>query len=133
MAGARTATTSTRSTATSGWPMRRFIALRGLYTVLVMWLAATVVFFALRITPGDPSNFVVDPTQSKAVRAKIDHQLGLDKPILLQYGSFLHKIVTFSFGQSFINHEAINQIIGNAAPNTLLLAVSAGLLMLGLG
>ena len=113
--------------------MARFIAVRGLYTIVVMWLAATVVFFALRITPGDPANFVVDPTQSAAVRAKIDHQLGLDKPILVQYGTFLHKVVTFQFGQSFINHQAINQIIGSAAPNTLLLALSAGLIMLGLG
>ena len=113
--------------------MGRFVAARALYTVLVMWGAATVVFFALRITPGDPANFVVDPTQSAAVKARIRHELGLDRPLLTQYWHFLRKILTFDFGQSFINHESINRIILSAAPNTAMLAGAAGLLMLGLG
>ena len=113
--------------------MGRFIASRLAYTVAVMWAAATVVFLALRITPGDPANFVVDPTQSAAVKARIDAQLGLNHPLLTQYGTFLHKVLTFEFGHSFINHESINQTIATAAPNTLLLAGSAGLIMLGFG
>ena len=113
--------------------MGRFIAVRALYTLAVMWGAATVVFFALRITPGDPANFVVDPVQSAAVKDRIRHELGLDQPLLTQYGHFLHKVLTFDFGESFINHESINRIVTTATPNTLALAGSAGLIMLGLG
>ena len=57
------------------------LPVRALYTLAVMWGAATVVFFALRITPGDPANFVVDPVQSAAVKDRIRHELGLDQPL----------------------------------------------------
>lgn len=113
--------------------MRKFIFTRALYTLVVMWLAATVVFFALRIAPGNPTDFTVSQLQGQAVKAQARHQLGLDKPILVQYGRFIRKAVTFNFGDSFINHASINEIIRTSTPNTLKLAGSAFLIMLVLG
>ena len=65
--------------------MATFVLRRLVYTIVVMWLASVVVFAALRITPGDPTNFVTNPVQTKERKAAVRHQLGIDQPILHQF------------------------------------------------
>lgn len=113
--------------------MASFIARRLLYMLLVMWVASLVVFLALRITPGDPSNFVNNPVQTPERKAAIRHDLGLDKPLPEQYATFMKGIVTLHFGRTLITSEPIGTIVKNAAPNTLKLALASALIMLGLG
>jgi peptide/nickel transport system permease protein len=96
-------------------------------------LASIVVFYGLRITPGNPANFTVSPIMSPAVKAKINRELGLDQPVLVQYWKFFHNVVTGRLGLSFITKQPISQIIGQGAPHTLELAFAAGLIVLGLG
>jgi peptide/nickel transport system permease protein len=110
-----------------------FIARRFVYTLVVMLIASAVVFLALRITPGDPSNFTNSPVQTPARKAEIRHQLGLDRPLLDQYGDFMRGVVTWDFGPTLITKQPISEVVATAAPNTILLAGSALLITLLVG
>lgn len=113
--------------------MASFVARRFGYTLLVMWVASIVVFLTLRITPGDPSNFAENPLQTEERKAAVRHALGLDDPILEQYSNFISNVVTLDFGDSFITRQPIDDIIAQAAPNTLLLAFAALAIVLVVG
>ncbi len=113
--------------------MASFVARRFAYTLLVMLAASIVVFLTLRITPGDPSNFAENPLQTEERKAAVRHELGLDDPILEQYSTFITNVVTLDFGDSFITRQPIDDIIAQAAPNTLLLAFAALAIVLAVG
>jgi ABC-type dipeptide/oligopeptide/nickel transport system permease component len=113
--------------------MLAFVARRLVYTVVVMWAASVVVFLALRITPGDPTNFVTNPVQTNERKAAVRHQLGIDQPILHQYWRFTRRLVTWNFGPSFITKQPITEIVAKAVPRTLELAAAALVLVLALG
>ncbi len=65
--------------------MGRYIFRRSLGAVIVMWAVATLVFFMLRVIPGDPLAAMLfdvgDPAAAEALRAKF----GLDQPVYVQY------------------------------------------------
>jgi glutathione transport system permease protein len=113
--------------------MGSFVLKRAAYTIVVMWAASVVVFVALRITPGDPTNFVQNPLQTNERKAQLRHQLGLDRPLVEQYWRFAKGVVTWDFGQSFIRRQSITHVVESEAPKTLELAGGAGLIVLGLG
>lgn len=113
--------------------MASFAARRFGYMLVVMLIASAVVFLALRITPGDPSNFTNSPVQTPERKAEIRHDLGLDRPLLDQYGDFMAGVLTWDFGPTLITKQPISEVVAEAAPNTLLLAGAALLLTLALG
>jgi ABC-type dipeptide/oligopeptide/nickel transport system permease component len=113
--------------------MSRFVLRRLLYTLVIMWVASIVVFVALRITPGDVTNFVVTPIESPARVAQIRHQLGLDKPMIEQYLIFWQHLLHGDLGRSAVTGQPITTIIAKGAPYTLSLALAAGIITYGLG
>ena len=98
--------------------LRRFGRL--LLTVL---LISTIIFFVIRVIPGDPALVIagLDATQEdiQAIRA----QLGTDRPLIVQYLSWLLDIVRFDFGTSMISSQPVTQLILERFPITLSLAV----------
>ncbi len=91
--------------------------------LLTIFLISTIVFFVIRIIPGDPALVVagMDATQEAiaAVRAK----LGTDQPIPAQYLQWLWKVVRFDFGESLISGQPVVQLVFQRFPLTLSLAV----------
>jgi len=98
--------------------LRRFGRL--LLTVL---LISTIIFFIIRVIPGDPALVIagIDATESdiEAIRA----QLGTDRPLILQYLGWLADIVRFDFGSSMISGQPVSRLILERFPLTLSLAV----------
>jgi peptide/nickel transport system permease protein len=98
--------------------LRRFGRL--LLTVL---LISTIIFFVIRVIPGDPALVIagIDATQEdiQAIRA----QLGTDRPLIVQYLGWLSDIVHFDFGTSMISGQPVSQLILERFPITLSLAV----------
>ena len=98
--------------------LRRFGRL--LLTVL---LISTIIFFVIRVIPGDPALVIagIDATQEDihAIRA----QLGTDRPLIVQYLGWLSDIVRFDFGTSMISGQPVTQLILERFPITLSLAV----------
>jgi peptide/nickel transport system permease protein len=96
---------------------------RVLGAFLVMFVVATLVFFMLRLVPGDPIAAMLadvgDPAAADEIRAK----LGLDQPMYVQYGKWLYYAVQGDLGSSiFGSHVPVNQLLREALPRTLSLA-----------
>src|SRR5919199_3977751 len=76
-----------------GGRVRRFVVRRILLAILVLWGVATIVFVLTRTLPGNPVAIWVGPkpTHEQLVRAR--HDLGLDKPVPVQYVAYLKELV----------------------------------------
>jgi peptide/nickel transport system permease protein len=94
-----------------------------------------VSFVVLRLAPGDPVSIMVAGSQDLRPEdlAAMRAAYGLDQPLPLQYLSWLRRVLEGDFGQSFIYHRPVLEMIGSALPNTLLLGGMALILALLVG
>jgi peptide/nickel transport system permease protein len=104
--------------------MSGYILRRSLGAVIVMWAVATLVFFMLRILPGDPLAAMLfdagDPRAADALRVKF----GLDQPLVVQYGKWFLLVLQGDLGNSIYGSRIpVSQILVEAAPRTFSLAV----------
>jgi peptide/nickel transport system permease protein len=85
--------------------MARFVLKRLGLGIVLLWLVVTVVFLALHAVPGDPAAILLGSEGAGSVTpealARVRSQLGLDKPILVQYTDYLLRLVRFDLGTSF--------------------------------
>jgi len=79
----------------------RLLVERVLEALLVVVALASLVFFALRLLPGDPARLVLGDEASAAELARVRATLHLDESLLAQYGRFLRGLVTLDLGDSF--------------------------------
>ena len=98
-----------------------------------MWLMATIVFFLLRVLPGDPVQLLVgmDVVNEDAV-AKLRAQFGLDQPLLVQYFLWLGNLAQGDLGESLRSGTPVISLISAAIPVTLELAIIAFVVALAL-
>ena len=107
--------------------------LRRLGQVLVtLFGVITLIFFVQRLT-GDPTFLLVPETATQADIDALRHTLGLDRPLLVQYLSFLQQIAGFDLGQSVVQNVPVSTIIASRLPYTLQLAAGALTVACGLG
>jgi peptide/nickel transport system permease protein len=106
---------------------------RVLLLVPVLWVVATLVWVALFILPGDPVRLLGGQTTDPVVLERIRADWGLDDPPLQQYGRFLWRLAHFDLGESYVQRRPVAEILLDHVPATLILAVTAVLLALGLG
>jgi peptide/nickel transport system permease protein len=105
--------------------MRRYIARRLLQAVLVMVGVTVITFGMMVLAPGDPITLLVSPEQLGTVDvAVLRAQLGLDRPLPLQYTATMSALVTGQL-RSFRERRPVSEMIGDALPPTVLLALSA--------
>ena len=76
------------------------VGARALEAALVVLATATIVFFVVRLLPGDPARLVLGDQASEAQLAALRAKLGLDRPLWLQYAHFLRGLATLDFGES---------------------------------
>ena len=112
--------------------MKRFIVKRLGYALVSLALLSLTIFLFVRLT-GDPAVLLVEPGASKADLEQIRSQLGLDRPIWVQYGSFVSSLVRGDFGQSFYYRTPVLELYLSRLPNSLLLAGAAMTLSLLIG
>jgi len=98
--------------------LRRFGRL--LLTVL---LISTIIFFVIRVIPGDPALVIAGIDATKEDIQAIRAQLGTNRPLIVQYLGWLSDIVRFDFGTSMISSQPVGQLILERFPITLSLAV----------
>jgi peptide/nickel transport system permease protein len=104
--------------------MRRFVLRRLGYAALSLFLLSVTIFLFVRVT-GDPTVLLVEPGASKADLEALRHDLGLDRSLLVQYGTFMRDIVRGDFGRSFYYRTPVLELYVSRLPNSLLLAVAA--------
>ncbi|WP_407518908.1 ABC transporter permease [Methylobacterium oryzisoli] len=104
--------------------MLRFVAGRLAATLPVMGVVAVVVFALLRLAPGDPAAILAGdaatPEQIAAIRAR----LGLDEPMLQQFGSWIWRLVHGDLGTSILSNQPVTRLIGERIEPTLALATT---------
>jgi peptide/nickel transport system permease protein len=86
---------------------------------------ATIVFFVLRLAPGDPTSFYFNPNIPPDVIEQLRRNLGLDQPLHIQYLRWMKSFFTGDFGFSFAQSRPVAQIVLEALPNTLMLTGTA--------
>ncbi len=108
--------------------MKRFIGGRAIQSVTVLVIASILVFLAVYLLPGDPARRLLGNQASAEQIAAKREQLGLDEPLILQFGSWLLGALRGDLGSSFTSHQSVAMMIGNALPVTLQIAAGALLL-----
>jgi len=101
---------------------------RLLSATLVLWASATVTFFALRLTPGDPVRAVLGGPTANPTPETIAHaikEFGLDQPLYVQYLLHLARLAQGDLGVSFSQHRPVLDVIAEQVGPTLILTVSA--------
>lgn len=99
---------------------------RTLAAVLTVVILASLVFFALRLLPGDPTTLLLGDESPPEARALMRARLGLDRPLVVQYGHFLLGVFTFDLGPSLARPEvAAFEEVGRALGPTATLAFLA--------
>ena len=109
--------------------MHKYIARRLLYAVPTLLGITLIIFFVLRILPGDPLVLLYgeggSASISEADKQVIKAKLGLDKPLYRQYGEWLKDVLTGDFGKTFARGDSVAEIIRHRGIMTGEIAVIA--------
>src|SRR4051812_34109266 len=105
--------------------MLAFIVRRLLLTLPVVWIVVTLVFGLVHMVPGDPVAQMLGEGASTGEVERLRHELGLDRPVLDQYRTYMLGVLHGDLGHSFRNQEAVAQSILTRYPATIELAVAA--------
>lgn len=114
--------------------LRRYILTRIGLTLPMIFILASLVFFIMRVLPGDPVRSALGPKGTPELVQAIRDELGLNDPLLVQYGRFLGGMLTFQFGNSLIGgHRPIMDEMSERFPATLELVIPASAVALLVG
>jgi len=100
----------------------RFLIYRLLRLLIALWCVVTVVFVVMRLS-GDPVPLLLPPDAPIAEMERLRHDMGLDRPIYVQYGVFVHQAVRGDFGRSIHFRTSAMQVVWERVPATLELAL----------
>lgn len=99
--------------------MTRYIIRRLLYALFIIWGCATIVFFMLRLVPGDPTSVMLGGEYSPEAAEQLRKNLGLDQPIYTQYVKWMGNVLQGDLGRSIATKEPVTRAISRALPKTL--------------
>jgi len=105
--------------------MSGFLLRRLALTVPVLFGVATLVFSLIHLIPGDPAQAMLGEGADPEQVAQLRRQLGLDRPLLAQYGIYLGSAVRGDLGTSLRTSQPVTEVIAERVPATVELAVVA--------
>jgi len=103
----------------------QFVAKRLLLAIPTLWAVLTLVFVLVRVVPGDPTIVILGDQASPAARAALRERLGLDRPLIVQYGEFMGQIVQGDLGRSLVTNRPITTDVWAVLPFTIELTLAA--------
>ena len=107
--------------------MLKVILRRLAFAVPLMWVVATLSFFLVSFIPGDTAQTILGESATQADIERLRHQLGLDRPLLVQYVSWLGQMLRGDFGSSIITRQTTWEAIAPCLPITSTIAILATL------
>ncbi|HZH46605.1 MAG TPA: ABC transporter permease [Roseococcus sp.] len=110
-----------------------YLLRRILYAVPIALAVGFVCFMLVQIAPGDPINAIVPPDAPQEVVEQVRRDYGLDKPLPVQFGLWLFKVVQGDLGRSLATGRPVWADLQSAIGNTLMLALAASLIGFVLG
>jgi peptide/nickel transport system permease protein len=112
--------------------MLRLILSR-LSQILIVMAAVTAISFVIFRYVGDPVLIMSREDATQSEKTELRAQLGLDQPVIIQFGRFLGRVIRGDLGRSFRNQRPVAELIAQRLPATLELVLVATVLALGLG
>lgn len=110
-----------------------FTLYRLLYALPIALAVAAVCFSLVHLAPGDPLTAIIPPDAPAEVVTAIKEAYGMDRPVLVQFGSWLGRALQGDLGLSVATGRPVVDDIGRALGNTLVLAFASALLGFGIG
>ena len=108
----------------------RYVRQKMVQLVIVVIAVTFLTFIAINLLPGDPAIFKAGPGATDAQVEEVRKDLGLDKPIPVQYGIWLKKMVTLDFGISLGFNTPVSELVQNRLPVTLVVLLYAQIMAL---
>lgn len=121
------------SSGTGSGSLARYIVIRIILVIPMMFVLLTMVFLLLRVAPGDPVSAAVGGKLDPAVLAQKQAALGLDRPMIVQYLDYMGQAVRFNFGTTISDNQPVLNVIRDKGGATLTLTLGAFLVALLIG
>jgi peptide/nickel transport system permease protein len=99
--------------------MGQYLLRRLIHAIFIIWGCATLVFFLLRLIPGDPVIQMLGPEYSPEAAEALRRRLGLDEPVYIQYVKWFGNVLTGDLGHSIATGESVGGAISSGLPKTL--------------
>ena len=112
--------------------MGAFLARRLVLTIPVLLGVATLVFSLIHVIPGDPAQAMLGESASPADVAELRRRLGLDRPLVAQYATFVGGLITGELGTSLRTGDPVAAQIAGRLPATIQLAIAAMIVAVGI-
>jgi peptide/nickel transport system permease protein len=107
-----------------------FLIRRLLLTLPILFIVSVVCFSLINLIPGDPATVILGPEASEHAKEQMREQLGLNKPIVVQYVDWLGGVLHGDLGKSLVDGTPVSQLILQRLPVTLELALGTFLVSL---
>jgi peptide/nickel transport system permease protein len=113
--------------------MLRFILRRLCFMVMTVFLASVIIFWSTTVLPGDLASQILGRFATEEAKSELRTELGLDRPIAVQYGSWLGNYVRGDWGDSPSMNTLVRPIVFERLGNSLMLASVAFIMYVPLG
>lgn len=113
--------------------MLKFIAMRLLHTIPILFGVSLLVFALIHMVPGNPLDILLPADAPKEVIERLKAEYGFDKPLPVQYASWLGRVLTGDLGTSIFTGQKVAGDLFGALINTLAIALPAAVLGFTLG
>jgi peptide/nickel transport system permease protein len=110
-----------------------YIAKRVLLALVTLWLLSVIVFFAGQVLPGDPGRAILGPLAAQSAVHALDQQLGVDRPLIVQYWTWLTGLLHGNLGTSTQFRAPVEPFIKAALINSVKLGALAFVVVVPLG
>jgi peptide/nickel transport system permease protein len=97
----------------------RLLVRRLVDAAVLLWIVLTLTFLLVRAAPGDPTAFLVSPSASAADVTRTRAELGLNRPLIVQYARWAGGVLKGDLGESFARRQPVTRLLGEALPVSL--------------
>src|SRR5690625_2916832 len=110
------------------------LIIRRLFHLIILLIGISfIVFMSMHIAPGDPATIIAGPSATESDLEAIRSNLGLDRPVLVQYFDYLWGIMQGDLGYSYQTSRAVSDAIAITFPNTIKLAIASIIIAIVIG
>jgi peptide/nickel transport system permease protein len=111
----------------------RFLLRRLGLAILTLFLLSIIVFVGTHVLPGDVGRRILGPFADPRAIAALNKKLGTDRPLVVQYGSWISGVLTLHLGDSLAFNQSVSSLVFPALVNSLKLALVAFVIVVPLG
>ncbi len=107
-----------------------YVIRRLILTIPILLLVSIMVFSLLQLIPGDPATVILGQEATPEAKTALRRELGLDRPLVVQYFSWLGKVVQGDLGRSLVDRSPVIEHIAQRLPATLELTIGTFIIAL---